>query len=173
MFRTITKSVEAVRTLLHLRGHIDDRLDDVLFAQGTMLARTAREWSGARLSDHEFKVFSQWGHDGIIQKLVRHVDIPNKVFVECGVQDFREANCRFLMMHDNGRGLVMESNENDIQKRRGSSMAWRYHLASVNAFVDCGNIEALIAKVGFGNDIGILSIDIPAGGQRRHRALAV
>ena len=48
------------------------------------------------LHELEFQVFSQFGDDGIIQWLVNKIDIPNKVFVEFGVENYREANTRFF-----------------------------------------------------------------------------
>ena len=34
---------------------------------------------------HEFGVFSQWGEDGIIQRLVSTLDVENRSFIEFGV----------------------------------------------------------------------------------------
>ena len=42
------------------------------------------------LSEVEFKVFSQFGDDGIIQWLVNNLDIPNRTFIEFGVEDYRD-----------------------------------------------------------------------------------
>ena len=55
------------------------------------------------LSDNEFSVFSQWGEDGIIQFLLRYVEIPNKIFVEFGVENYIESNTRFLLVNNNLR----------------------------------------------------------------------
>lgn len=38
----------------------------------------------------EFKVFSQWGEDGIIQYLINNIEITNNYFIEFGVQDYTE-----------------------------------------------------------------------------------
>ena len=62
----------------------------------------------SKLKDYEFKVFSQWGEDGILQCLTSTIEIPEKTFIEFGVEDFFESNCRFLMMKDNWRGFVMD-----------------------------------------------------------------
>src|SRR5688500_18493963 len=44
----------------------------------------------------EFQVFSQWGDDGILQYIINNTDIPNKSFIEFGVETYRESNTRFL-----------------------------------------------------------------------------
>src|SRR5258706_13307938 len=61
----------------------------------------------ANLREVEFKVFSQFGDDGIIQWLARHLDLPSRTFIEFGVENYRESNTRFLLINDNWSGLVM------------------------------------------------------------------
>jgi hypothetical protein len=53
------------------------------------------------LANAEFRVYSQWGEDGIIEWLVTQVAVPNNRFIEFGVESFTEANCRFLMHNRN------------------------------------------------------------------------
>src|SRR5438045_9798776 len=53
------------------------------------------------LQEVEFQVFSQWGDDGIIQYLINKIDIPNKTFVEFGVENYKESNTRFLLINNN------------------------------------------------------------------------
>ena len=49
------------------------------------------------LNQFEFKVYSQFGEDGIIQFIIDNIKIKNKVFVEFGVENYEEANTRFLL----------------------------------------------------------------------------
>ena len=65
----------------------------------------------SNLTECEFKIFSQWGEDGIIQWLVNNLEIEHKSFIEFGVEDYRESNTRFLMMNDNWSGFIMDSSE--------------------------------------------------------------
>jgi hypothetical protein len=147
-------------SLLGSQIQLSSRIDEIQYLQGAILTELASKRIGEKLSDFEFKVFSQWGEDGIIQKLIQHIDIPNKAFVEFGVQDFRESNCRFLMMHNNWRGLVIDANQNDVANLRKSSISWRHHLDVICEFISRDNINDLIARAEFGDDIGILSVDI-------------
>lgn len=147
-------------TLLRTHAQIDRRLDEIQYIQGSILALLSLQRQGRILADFEFKVFSQWGEDGIIQKLTQHLDIQNKTFIEFGVQDFRESNCRFLLMHNNWKGLVIDGSAENIASINKSSMAWRHHLNAVCAFIDRDNINELLDAAGFGEDVGILSIDI-------------
>ena len=112
------------------------------------------------LSAVEFRVFSQWGEDGIIEWLVAHVPVPNTRFVEFGVEDFTEANCRFLLEHRNWKGLVMDGSERNMDAVKSSRLSWMYDLTAKTAFVNAENINALIKEEGFAGPLGLLSIDI-------------
>jgi hypothetical protein len=112
------------------------------------------------LKEVEFKVFSQWGDDGIIQWLINNLDIPNKTFVEFGVEDYRESNTRFLLMNDNWSGLVMDASHKNILKIKNSYYYWKYELEAKQAFVTRDNINNLIASQNFHKDVGLLHIDI-------------
>ena len=112
------------------------------------------------LADVEFKVFSQFGEDGIIQWLIRNVEIANKTFVEFGASDYKEANTRFLMMNDNWSGLIMEGNARDVAEVMDWNRLWLYDLEVKNCFITRENINELIADSGIQGDIGLLSIDI-------------
>ena len=73
----------------------------------------------------EFRVFSQFGEDGIIQFLVQRVPIENQVFVEFGVEDYRESNTRFLLVHDDWRGLILDGGTAHTALPRASRLGWR------------------------------------------------
>lgn len=108
----------------------------------------------------EFRVFSQFGDDGIVQFLVQRVPIENEVFVELGVADYRESNTRFLLVHDNWRGLVVDAGNAMHDFLRSSGLAWRYEIDASTAFIDRVNIDGLIRDAGIEGDIGLLSIDV-------------
>ncbi len=112
------------------------------------------------IRDAEFKVFSQFGDDGIIQYLINSMSIEEKEFIEFGCGDYMEANTRFLLLNDNWRGLVIDSNRKDIQRIRRQDIYWRHDLQVVQAFVDRENINEIFSNCGFSGRIGLMSIDI-------------
>jgi hypothetical protein len=138
------------------------KVDDLQKAVGRVEARLAgsSDGRGKPLREYEFKVFSQWGEDGIIQHLIRTVPITVPVFVEFGVQDYKESNTRFLLQNDNWSGLVMDSSAADIGAIRGDMIYYRHNLHAVCAFIDRENINRLLTENGVSGDIGLLSIDI-------------
>jgi hypothetical protein len=127
---------------------------------GDLQARAVAELPADALRNSEFKVFSQFGEDGIIQFLVSRVTIERDVFVEFGVEDYRESNTRFLLVHDNWRGLVMDAGSSHQEFLISSGLLWRHHVDAVSTFIDRANINDLIVGAGVEGDIGLLSIDI-------------
>ena len=133
----------------------------LLLAQGRSLALQIRSLEGIRrLADAEFKIFSQYGDDGIIQYLVQRLDIPHRTFVEFGVEDYRESNTRFLLMHDDWSGLVMDGSADNVERIVRSEYYPQHELQARAAFVDCDNVNALVAAAGFPRDLGLLHIDV-------------
>ena len=115
---------------------------------------------GAPLRDAEFSVYSQRGEDGIIEYLLSRMSAPSEVFVEFGVQDYRESNTRFLLKNRNWRGLVLDGGAGHIESIRREEIHWRYDLTAVHAFVTAENINDLIRENGVSGEIGLLSVDI-------------
>lgn len=108
----------------------------------------------------EFKVFSQFGEDGIIQYIISKIEIPKKIFIEFGVENYTESNTRFLLFNDNWQGLVMDGSETNINAIINSYYYWRYNLKALCKFITKNNINKIIKEnIGEG-DIGLLSIDI-------------
>jgi len=112
------------------------------------------------LHQAEFKVFSQFGDDGIIQYLVHRLQPLPDTFVEFGVANYRESNTRFLLLNNNWRGLVLDGNENSINYIQQDEIYWRHTLTARRAFITRDNINELLHEAGFAGEIGLLSIDI-------------
>lgn len=129
----------------------DKKLDRILLLLGKLESKYAKE---------EFSVYSQWGEDGIIQNLLRQVEIPNKTFVEFGVENYLESNTRFLLQKDNWSGLVMDSSPDHVDTIRNSELYWKYNLKAETALVTKDNINELLRKNGLSGDVGLLSVDI-------------
>lgn len=128
---------------------------------GKLLAESVKGKTEIRhLGEVEFKVFSQFGDDGIIQWLTHHVDIPNKTFAEFGVEDYRESNTRFLMMNDNWSGIVIDGSPKNVSRIVESEYFWRHDLTAKCAFIDADNINQLLATPTLGSEPGLLHIDL-------------
>jgi hypothetical protein len=136
------------------------RLDDIAIGQGRILCELQQQRRGGSLCDYEFKVFSQWGEDGIIQYLTRNLEIPHRTFIEFGVEDFHESNCRFLLQKDLWRGFVIDGSADNIQRLHDSYFFWQTQLQAVTSFITRENVAELLSRSGFDAELGILSVDI-------------
>lgn len=145
--------LRTVEALLQKLGQVQEAL-------GRIESRQLSEKASREIRDHEYRVFSQWGEDGIIQFLLRHVRVENKVFVEFGVEDYTEANTRFLLVNNNWTGLVLDSDDDNITRLKNSPVYWRYNLKAARAFVTQDNINDILTENGVTGEIGLLSIDI-------------
>src|ERR1019366_6949647 len=77
-----------------------------------------------------------------------------------GVEDYREANTRFLLINRNWKGLVMDGGLQNMKRVREEEIYWRHDLTAICAFIARNNINRLIAQNGFSGPVGVLSIDI-------------
>ena len=159
MLKNIIKKVKYIFSTILI---IEQLFDDLKINQGTILAKLNFNTlnSKTKLEDFEFRVFSQQGEDGIIQFLTSTILIKNKTFIEFGVGDFFESNCRFLMMKDDWKGFVIDGSKKSIQKLKNSYFYCKFHLGCLDAFITKENINDLLNKSGFDYELGILSVDL-------------
>lgn len=146
------------RIRISVQGSAEER---TLLLTGRLAAvRVKALADSAALADAEFKVFSQWGEDGIIQFLASRVRPLESTFVEFGTESYAESNTRFLLVNDNWRGLVIDGSERNVGFIRSDLTYWRHDLEAVAAFITADNINELIARRFPGPELGLLSIDI-------------
>ncbi len=150
--------IRSIRELLRLVPLMHEELDRMRQAIGRIETRQSRD--AADFRDAEFRVYSQWGEDGIIQHLIRRIPGIDPSFVEFGVEDYRESNTRFLLVNNNWRGLILDAAAAQLDTVRKSKMYWQQSLTAVTAFITRDNINQLISEAGFRGELGILSVDI-------------
>jgi len=160
MFSRLGKFLRRLPAALRYAVNLESEIDRIKINQGQILEALLASNGSDRLRDHEFKVFSQWGEDGVLQWIVDHIEIRNKTFIEFGVEDFRESNCRYLMMSRGWSGFVLDGSERNVDEIRRAHWYWRYDLVARAAFVTRENVDDLLSESGFDADIGILSVDI-------------
>jgi hypothetical protein len=113
----------------------------------------------ASLDEVEFQVFSQRGEDGVIQYILSKIEVPNKIFIEFGVENYTESNTRLLLMN-NWSGMVMDGSEKNINYIKKDFIYWKYDLVAIKSFITKENINQLISSYTNVKDIGLLSVDI-------------
>jgi hypothetical protein len=135
-------------------------MDEIKINQARILSALQRAGPDGPLWTHEFKVFSQWGEDGILQFLTQSIPIRNRTFIEFGVEDFHESNCRLLLMKDRWSGFVIDGSEGHMRRLRSATFFWQSDLQCRVAFITRENISNLLDESGFDRNLGVLSIDL-------------
>ena len=146
-----------------LLSSVESQLEDMkLLCAAPLVNRLRDDFVYDNIQEAEFKVFSQFGDDGIIQYLVNRVEIPagRRRFIEFGVENYRESNTRFLLLNNNWSGLILDGSAENINSIKNDQIYWKHELTAVHSFIDRDNINELIAANGFAGEVGILSIDI-------------
>jgi len=132
-----------------------------IFIKGIILSNiNKRKKLINNLSCVEFSAFSQWGEDGIIDWLIGQFKYIPKTFIEFGVGDYLESNTRFLIKKRNWKGLILESNKEDVLKIKSDPIYWKQDLIVKNIFIKKNNINEIIKKNLKNLEVGLLSVDI-------------
>ena len=160
ILKNIKAKINLIVAILDKVISIQSKLTKIQETLGRIESRQLESLDKLELQNNEFQVFSQWGEDGIVQMLLRHIEIPNKIFIEFGVENYTESNTRFLLVNDNWAGLVIDGSPENISYIKQDSIYWQRNIKAVQAFIDRDNINKIIAENGVKGEIGILSIDI-------------
>jgi len=155
--KTIRKIARLIGDSIQISNQTNNEIE--LLAIGSMLSKQQYLMNSRNINDYEFRVFSQFGDDGLIQYLIKNIAIENEIFIEFGVENYLESNTRFLMMNNNWSGFVMDGSEEAMNSLKMQSWYWRYSLTHKAVFIDKENINELLANTGFSN-IGLLHIDL-------------
>jgi len=164
--RSLDSTKQLLRSLLQLSSglpELQSGLQDLkMLAAAPLVKEVQSDQLYASIQEAEFKVFSQFGDDGIIQYLVgkTDIDLNSQRFIEFGVENYCESNTRFLLMNNNWSGLVMDGSQENVEFIKNDPLYWKHDLTAVNSFIDKNNINTLIADHGFAGELGLLSIDI-------------
>ena len=158
--KNLISKVRLISSIDTRLGQIEKELEDLKILCGSIHSQVNNGPVGPGLRKQEFKVFSQFGDDGIIQYLTTNIPILHKTFIEFGVEDFSESNCRFLMMKNNWEGFVIDGSEENIKRLKENAVVWKYNLMAEHSFISKENINELLDKSKFDYDVGIMSIDL-------------
>lgn len=141
-------------------GRLEARLQLIQEALGRIEARQLKATNEPALQANEFRVFSQWGEDGIIQRLISELHIARNVFIEFGVETYTESSTRFLLINNNWSGLVIDGSQENIDFIRNDPIFWKHNLKAECSFITAENINDIISRNGMKGEIGLLSVDI-------------
>lgn len=154
------KLLKKIQSLVSTLNSIKGQVANLQEAVGRIELRQLEVANNDSTQKNEFKVYSQWGEDGIIQYLLRHIDVKRKIFIEFGVENYTESNTRFLLVNNNWSGLIIDGSPDQIQYIKKDPVYWRHNLKAECEFINKNNINDIFKRNGITGEIGILSIDI-------------
>ena len=112
------------------------------------------------LNQTYFKVFSQDTEDGILQYLLKSLNINTVKFVEIGTQDYSESNTRYIYETMRCEGLIIDPYPNLEKEINKILRVWKNKLKVHNDFVNSENINEILKQNSFNKDLDLFSIDI-------------
>jgi len=151
--------IKRIQRVLRRYGELHARIVRLQEAVGRIEGRQVASID-TNAGEREFRVFSQWGEDGIIQYLIRNIPIARKLFVEFGVENYLESNTRFLLTNNCWSGLVIDGSASNVEFIKRDPIYWASNLKAEHAFLTRENINSVFASAAIRGDIGLLSIDI-------------
>ncbi|VAW33973.1 hypothetical protein MNBD_CHLOROFLEXI01-210 [hydrothermal vent metagenome] len=117
-----------------------------------------------RINQHEAKIYSQNGEDGILLYLISKIGLTNGRFVEFGVGNGRECNTANLSLNFGWHGLLIEI---DGQQAQAAQQYYQQQLGIqqdrvqiINAAITVENINSLLTENNVQGEIDLLSIDM-------------
>jgi hypothetical protein len=123
------------------------------------------------LREHERKVFSQFGEDGVLEKIFEIIEPTSHYCVEFGAANgVKGSNVRNLIINHGWSSFQIEGDE-----KRAAALAKNYadypKVQTLSAWVWPGNIEILFEDAGVPKDLDLLVIDIDSNDYYVWRAI--
>ncbi|MDX2066446.1 MAG: hypothetical protein SFX74_11950 [Fimbriimonadaceae bacterium] len=151
-------AAETVSELRQLRAEVATLREEVRVQSGIIQHGQLGFARRRRLRDFGYSVYSQFGEDGIIQYLVHHVPIENDMFIEFGVEDYRQSNTRYLLETNDWRGIILDMVDDAPRFLEQSGLRGWHTIDYVSSMITAENINTLLSP--YAGDIGLLSMDI-------------
>jgi hypothetical protein len=124
------------------------------------------------LSKFERTVFSQYGEDGVVEKIFEVIEPTHKYAVEFGASDgIEHNNMRRLVVEEGWGGLQIEGDKKLAQRNAYNYKDYYPRVRSIHAFVYPGNIEIIFEDNDVPTDFDYLVIDIDSNDYYVWRAI--
>lgn len=113
------------------------------------------------LWDYEFKVFSQFGEDGILSYLFFRIGTIKPNILEVGAGNFTECNSRFSVQAQSANAYLVDGRIDLISNLNSSDLRWRSLVEAEEIIVTPENINGIIQRAQrFLGEIDLISLDI-------------
>ena len=135
------------------QGHADGFL--------AMLVQRSSSKPPTNIWDMEFKVYSQWGEDGILSFLCDELEISKPRMIEFGAGDFTECNSRFLAKYRNASVVLVDVRKDLLDSVSDTDLKWQTSVYGITDWITPNNVNQLArhAKELIG-EIDVVSLDL-------------
>jgi hypothetical protein len=135
------------------QGHADGFL--------AMLVQRSSSKPPTNIWDMEFKVYSQWGEDGILSFLCDELEISKPRMIEFGAGDFTECNSRFLARYRNASVVLVDARKDLLDSVSNTDLKWQTSIYGITDWITPNNVNQLArhAKELIG-EIDVVSLDL-------------
>ena len=158
---TLRREIMRIFDLVREAVLVPRKIDRIIHNQGLILEALASDNQVLERIPSS-RLFGQWNEDlmltGIVDRLGLQLD--QQTFIEFGVEDFFESNCRFLLQSRNWRGFVLDGNKKNIERFKRSDLHWRHDVQAYATFLNTSNVAETLLESGFGFEPGVISIDL-------------
>ena len=113
-----------------------------------------------KLSDVEYKVFSQNGEDGIIDYLIYQLNLEKPKFLEIGVGDYSESNTKFLYEKVSAKGAIIDCIDDFKNKVLKKNKIWKGSLEIIEKKINSKNILEILNEKNILEKLDLFSLDI-------------
>lgn len=135
------------------QGHADGFL--------AMLVQRSSSKPPTNIWDMEFKVYSQWGEDGILSFLCDELEISKPRMIEFGAGDFTECNSRFLAKYRNASVVLVDARKDLLDSVSNTDLKWQTSIYGITDWITPNNVNQLArhAKELIG-EMDVVSLDL-------------
>jgi hypothetical protein len=115
------------------------------------------------LSAYRRNIYSQNGEDGVLEEILRRLQIHTGSFVEFGAWDGRHLSNTYHLLEQGWSGVYIEADGRKFQDLEKNMKPFAERIQLINAYVEpsgAGTLDALLASTRVQRDFEVLSIDI-------------
>jgi len=161
MIRSLLTKMRTFKAGIEMLPPLVDKIQQALLENRvSTLLEDPRYADPRSLTPHRFKLFSQYGQDGMIAEIFRRIGPGKQRFVEIGTAPL-ENNTGFLLFQG-WSGLWLDSAlppDSEMPGNLGALME-AGKLRCERPFLTRENVRSILAKAGFDREIDFLGIDV-------------
>lgn len=148
---------------VYVRSQHQNMVDEIRVAAGNaaVLSQRAARHTFLDLWDAEFRVFSQWGEDGILSYLCDLLKLSHPRVLELGSGNFVECNSRYLAMHRGAKVVAVDARSDLLKDPAIERNLWRAQILGLQRWITPSSVKEIqSAAHEFFGEIDVLSLDI-------------